>query len=81
VANTGVVAASMALFFFLDGWPLRTLGLALSWGLLGAGLVLAFCLTWIRRRLGGFTGDTLGASQQLAELAILLAWLHVVHPL
>ena len=31
-------------------------------------------------KLGGFTGDTLGASQQLAELAILLACLHVVHP-
>jgi len=35
----------------------------------------------LANRLGGFTGDTLGASQQLAELAILLAWLHVVHPL
>ncbi len=80
VANTGVVAAAMGLFFVLDGWPLRTLGLALSWGLLGAVLVLAFCIAWLRRRLGGFTGDTLGASQQLAELAILLAWLHVVHP-
>ncbi len=80
VANTGVVAAAMGLFFVLDGWPLRTLGLALSWGLLGAVLALAFCLAWLRRRLGGFTGDTLGASQQLAELAILLAWLQVVHP-
>ena len=80
VANTAVVAAAMGLFFFLDGWPLRTLGEALAWGLLGALLVLAFCLAWLKRRLGGFTGDTLGASQQLAELAILLAWLHVVHP-
>lgn len=80
VANTGGVAASMALFFYLDGWPLRTLGLALAWGLLGVGLVLAFCLAWLGRRLGGFTGDTLGASQQLAELATLLAWLHVVQP-
>ncbi len=80
VANTGVVAAAMALFFVLDGWPLRTLGQALAWGLLGAALVLAWCLGWLKRRLGGFTGDTLGASQQLAELAILLAWLHVVHP-
>ena len=80
VANTGVVAAAMAVFFVLDGWPLRTLGQALAWGLLGAALVLAWCLGWFKRRLGGFTGDTLGASQQLAELAILLAWLHVVHP-
>lgn len=79
-ANTGVVAAAMGLFFLLDGWPMRTLWQALAWGLLGAALVLVFCLAWLKRRLGGFTGDTLGASQQLAELAILLAWLQVVHP-
>lgn len=79
-ANTGVVAAAMGLFFLLDGWPMRTLWQALAWGLLGAALVLVFCLAWLKRRLGGFTGDTLGASQQLAELATLLAWLHVVHP-
>ncbi len=31
---------------------------------------------WFRRRLGGYTGDTLGATQQVAELAILgvAAW-------
>ena len=28
---------------------------------------------WLRRRLGGYTGDTLGASEQLAEAALLLA--------
>jgi adenosylcobinamide-GDP ribazoletransferase len=27
----------------------------------------------LHRRLGGFTGDTLGATQQLVELAMLLA--------
>lgn len=80
VVNTAAVAASMALFFLLDGWPLRTLWQCLLWGLAGAAVVTVFCMAWLRRRLGGFTGDTLGASQQLAELAILLAWLHVVHP-
>ncbi len=34
----------------------------------------ALCARWLRRRLGGFTGDTLGATQQIVELAILLAW-------
>lgn len=29
---------------------------------------------WLRQRLGGYTGDTLGAAEQLAEAAILLAW-------
>jgi len=28
---------------------------------------------WVRRRLGGWTGDTLGAVQQAAELGVLLA--------
>jgi adenosylcobinamide-GDP ribazoletransferase len=30
---------------------------------------------WLRRRLGGYTGDTLGATQQLSELAIYLVLL------
>jgi len=34
------------------------------------GLAIRFC----RRRLGGYVGDALGATQQLAELAVLLAW-------
>jgi adenosylcobinamide-GDP ribazoletransferase len=29
---------------------------------------------WLRRRLGGYTGDGLGATEQLAELAVLLAF-------
>lgn len=32
---------------------------------------------WLRARLGGYTGDTLGATQQLTELAMLLGWLAV----
>ena len=35
-----------------------------------ASLLLA---TWLGRRLGGCTGDTLGAVQQTAEIAFLLA--------
>lgn len=33
----------------------------------------AACARWFRRRLGGITGDTLGAAQQLSELAVHLA--------
>lgn len=29
---------------------------------------------WLRQRLGGWTGDTLGAVQQLSEVALLAAW-------
>jgi adenosylcobinamide-GDP ribazoletransferase len=38
-------------------------------------LATLWCARWLRRRLGGFTGDTLGATQQIVELAVLLAWL------
>jgi len=36
-------------------------------------LVAAACGRWFKRRIGGFTGDTLGATQQWCELAVLLA--------
>ena len=44
------------------------------------GLVLliigtVWSIRWLRRRLGGCTGDTLGATQQVTELLVLLGWL------
>jgi adenosylcobinamide-GDP ribazoletransferase len=42
---------------------------------LAAALWTAWVMArWLRRRLGGYTGDTLGATEQLAELAVLLVW-------
>ncbi|RZI64693.1 MAG: adenosylcobinamide-GDP ribazoletransferase [Variovorax sp.] len=41
--------------------------------LLAAALVGVVMVRLLRRRLGGFTGDGLGATQQLSELAIYLA--------
>jgi adenosylcobinamide-GDP ribazoletransferase len=35
------------------------------------------CALWLRRRLGGYTGDTLGATQQWSELAAVLAVLAI----
>jgi adenosylcobinamide-GDP ribazoletransferase len=32
--------------------------------------VAALCARWLRRRLGGYTGDGLGATQQWTELAV-----------
>jgi adenosylcobinamide-GDP ribazoletransferase len=41
-----------------------------------AALAVALWMArWLRRRLGGYTGDTLGAAQQGAEVAIYLALL------
>jgi adenosylcobinamide-GDP ribazoletransferase len=43
---------------------------------LGLAVVVTLaCALWFHRRLGGITGDTLGATQQLTELLMLLGWL------
>ena len=39
---------------------------------LAAGVALLM-RAWLRRRLGGYTGDTLGAAEQFTEVAVLLA--------
>ncbi len=56
----GAVALGMA--------PSRALA-----ALAAAGLVVIVMRAWLARRLGGYTGDTLGAAEQLAECAVLLA--------
>ena len=43
-------------------------------------LLLVYMLRLLRRRLQGFTGDTLGATQQLCELALLLGMVLVWAP-
>lgn len=43
-----------------------------------AALVVVGVRRWLRQRLGGYTGDTLGAAEQLAEAAILMAWVAVI---
>lgn len=89
VSNAGVMAAvgltalvALALWLGLDhlGWPWRTWLRAMGWSSLAAVVVVAWVARWLHRRLGGHTVDTLGASQQLSEVATLLAWLAVVHP-
>jgi adenosylcobinamide-GDP ribazoletransferase len=42
-----------------------------------AAALCRYVQAWLDRRLGGFTGDTLGATQQLAELLLLLATLAI----
>jgi adenosylcobinamide-GDP ribazoletransferase len=50
------------------------LGIAHTLAALGAAaLATAVMRRWLRRRLGGYTGDTLGATQQGTEAAVLLA--------
>ncbi|MEZ5488381.1 MAG: adenosylcobinamide-GDP ribazoletransferase [Steroidobacteraceae bacterium] len=39
----------------------------------GLILLIAVLRAWLRRRLGGYTGDTLGAAEQCGEVLVLLA--------
>lgn len=64
----GVVA--LAAGSFGSQSPLAVMGLA------AAGLVL-LCLAfraWLTQRLGGYTGDTLGACEQIGEIVVLMAF-------
>ena len=71
VACAWTVTASMAAVAagFSGGWP------ALGSGVLAAALTAWACACWFRRRLGGVTGDTLGATQGFSEVALYLGLL------
>jgi adenosylcobinamide-GDP ribazoletransferase len=49
-----------------------------AWQVLMAALALALLVAvmrgWLRRRLGGYTGDTLGACEQLGEIVVALVF-------
>ena len=64
-------------------WVYGRSGAPLDWTALGAGACAAVAAAlvgglYVRRRLGGYTGDCLGAVQQLAELGFLLGGLAAV---
>ncbi len=69
IAAVMIVAGKLAIGEVPTTW-LYGLGVAL--GLCGLALVWMFRL--LRRRLGGYTGDTLGATQQVTELAIMMGF-------
>jgi adenosylcobinamide-GDP ribazoletransferase len=65
------------LMFVLSGWLAQGLGLAAA--ILALVLTTLFIL-YNRSKIGGFTGDTLGAVCELAEMAPLLAAVVYYHP-
>ena len=66
-------AAELAVALCCGALPMALLGSRAVPALLLAGGLAWFMARWFRRRLGGYTGDGLGAVQQVTELAILLA--------
>ena len=69
VACGWVLVAVIALMGWQPLWIVPVVG-----GVVFAALGAWWCARWFRRRLGGVTGDTLGAAQQLTELLVLLSW-------
>jgi adenosylcobinamide-GDP ribazoletransferase len=74
----------LAAFSPIAAWSLRESAAPVAWAL-GAGAVSAAATAWaaarfFRKRIGGHTGDCLGAVQQLTELAFLIGALAVIHP-
>jgi adenosylcobinamide-GDP ribazoletransferase len=55
--------------------PLPFVGWHAAAGFTAAIVTFALLWRWFKRRLGGYTGDTLGATQQLCEVAFYLALL------
>lgn len=70
VALAWVVLLGVGLAMFL---PMQRVSLSIALVLVTVGTV--WCARWMHRRLGGYTGDTLGATQQITELFALLGWL------
>jgi adenosylcobinamide-GDP ribazoletransferase len=65
-----IAVASALLLAALLVPPLGTLPVAVA---TVAAVVVTACMhRWLRRRLGGYTGDALGATQQWCEVALLL---------
>jgi len=73
--SRGCVAAalSMALVIAMLAIAAGLSARAVATAVVAALVTTGACAPWFMRRLGGFTGDTLGAVQQWSELAVLLA--------
>ncbi len=65
----------------IGAWFVARSPLAVCWwiGIPFAVLIVATLLLmrWFTRRLGGYTGDTLGATQQVTEVLCYLAWVAI----
>ncbi|MFT3666767.1 adenosylcobinamide-GDP ribazoletransferase [Piscinibacter sp.] len=65
---SGVLALALAASVQPAAWPAAVAAVGVL------ALLLLVLRGWLRRRLGGYTGDTLGAAEQFGELAVLLVF-------
>ena len=78
MAVAQVFIAWSAMVFVVPGTGWQALACWLAAGLVASGLAWVWMTRWFARRLQGFTGDCLGAIQQVSEIAfylgLALAW-------
>ena len=74
-AGAWVAVAWPAAVVLLLLWRAPAQAPLIATGLLLLGLATLASARWLQRRLGGYTGDALGATQQVTELLLLLGWL------
>lgn len=75
-AAVAVAALAWSAVFAISAWLAMPDAFTVPRTSLALGCAAATVLAWslrLRRRLGGYTGDTLGAVQQCSELAVYLA--------
>lgn len=59
--------------------PMLLLPILLWWALAGVLLATVWMAHWFQQRIGGYTGDCLGAVQQITELGFYLLILGLLH--
>ena len=74
VSCAWVGAVAIALVLYRTAWFVPVV-----LGLLSVIGGAVYCARWLRQRLGGYTGDTLGATQQVTEVLLLLTWSAIRH--
>ena len=75
--GAGVALGWLVLFSAALVWMAPAYAGAVAVSLILGSIGALVCAGWLRRRLGGYTGDGLGATQQITELLVLLGWLAV----
>ena len=72
-------AASIGVVLYSQGGPGAALAVPILAALLFSGLAFIVMLRWFDQRLQGFTGDCLGTTQQVCEIAFYLGWALACH--
>ena len=67
-------ASASGVVLYAQGGAWAALAVPLLGALLASGLAFIVLLRWFNQRLQGFTGDCLGTTQQVCEIAFYLGW-------